>query len=106
MDKPGHVNGRHFSSYAEKVKELKRDGNYEAAIKLLNVLISATESETAANKGTVDVAPWYYDQLAIIYRKTKNPAGEKTILQRFIATTNSYPSIREKYKSRLSKIST
>jgi len=78
---PGYYNGRHFTTYINEVKELKRQRNYIEAEKLLLELVSATESQDKVDK--FGVAPWYYDELAKIYRKQKDYANELAILKRF-----------------------
>jgi len=81
ITKPGYFNGRHYSTYVDDVKNLKRDGKFEEAEKLLLELIKATEQENNVEK--LGVAPWYYEQLSIIYRKQKNYHKEVSILERF-----------------------
>ena len=51
------------------------------AERLLLELVDATEEESRL-RGT-GVAPWYYEQLAIIYRKRKDPSAEVAILERY-----------------------
>jgi hypothetical protein len=82
-DKPtaGRVRGRHYTDYVEDVKSLRRSNQDESAEHLLLELVDATEDESRA-RGT-GVAPWYYEQLAIIYRKRKDPAAEVAILERY-----------------------
>lgn len=78
---PGHVDGRHFSAWVDEVKRLRRDGQVDGAEGLLLQLVAATEAEAyAASHG---VAPWYYEQLAILYRKQDRIADEVAILERF-----------------------
>ncbi len=79
--KPGHYNGKHFTAYVSDVENLKRDGKLEEAEKLLVELVKATEKENSIEKH--GVAPWYYEQLAIIYRKQKSYHKEVSILERF-----------------------
>jgi DNA polymerase-3 subunit epsilon len=67
----------------ERVKQLKRDGEYDAALYLLIEEISSQEREST-QKGW-GVAPWYYEQAAIIYRKLNDLGSEITILERFAA---------------------
>ncbi len=64
---PGFYNGRHYTEYVEEVKSLKREGRLEEAERLLLALITATKAEARAQKW--EPAPWYEDQLAIVYRK-------------------------------------
>jgi hypothetical protein len=77
----GYVRGRHFVTYVEDVKDLKRAGNLEDAEALLLALVQATEEESKARGG--GVAPGYYEELAKIYRQTKNYEREVWILERF-----------------------
>lgn len=79
--KEGYVNGRHFTEYVETVKKLKRTGKLDEAEALLLKLVDATEAESAAGAG--GVAPWYYEQLAIIYRKQNKLESEISILRRY-----------------------
>jgi len=78
-EKLGYYKGRHFTTYVEEVKQLKRAGKLEEAKALLLELVKATEEE---GKYT-GVGPWYYEQLAIIHRGTKDYASEVAILERF-----------------------
>ncbi len=79
--KAGLVNGKHYTEYVESVKELKRQGKLDRAEALLLRLIRAVEEEAEAENWIV--APWYYEQLAIIYRKQKAETKELDILKRF-----------------------
>lgn len=79
--KAGYVNGKHFTEYVEHVKTLKRDRDYASAERLLTQLIDAVEAESKAlGQG---VATWYYEQLAIEYRRRKEFLREIGILERF-----------------------
>jgi len=78
---PGYHKGRHFTTYVSDVKKLKKDGKLTEAEKLLLELISATESESASDGN--GVAPWYYEELAKIYRKQRVYSKEVVILERF-----------------------
>jgi len=79
----GHLRGKHFTAYVEEVKTLRRYGHDDSAEKLLLELIDVIEADAAErNRG---VAPWYYEQLAIICRKRHDPIAEVTILERFEA---------------------
>jgi hypothetical protein len=77
----GFHKGRHYTTYVEDVKALKRAGDYVGAEALLLALVQATENEARVNRWAV--APWYYDQLAIVYRKTKEPEKELRVLERY-----------------------
>ncbi|MCF6095420.1 HIRAN domain-containing protein [Thermovorax subterraneus] len=80
-EKPGYYQGKYYTEYVDLVKQLKRAGEYEKAEKLLIALIEAVESESIEKDWAV--APWYYEQLAIIYRRQKNLTKELEILERF-----------------------
>lgn len=77
----GFVDGRHYTAYVETVKQLKREHKHDEAIALLERLIDAVETE--AEQSNAPVAPWYYEQLAIIYRKEQDYRAEIAILNRY-----------------------
>lgn len=81
MDKPGYYQGRHYTTYVNDVTAFKRSGDTEAAERLLRALVDATEAESRA-KGE-GVAPWYYEELAKLYRERKDYPAEVAILERF-----------------------
>ncbi len=81
LREPGAYRGRHFTTYVEEVKELKRAGRIDEAEALLLQLVEATEAEDKREK--LGVAPWYYQQLAMIYRKRKDYVAEVGVLERF-----------------------
>jgi hypothetical protein len=78
---PGYVRGRHFTSFVDVVKELRRAGREEDAERLLLELVEATEAENEVEG--LGVAPWYYQQLAISYRKRGDLRSEIQTLERF-----------------------
>lgn len=80
---PGYLRGFHYTAYVEQVKELRRGGLDQEAEQLLLELVDATEAE--ARVTDTGVAPWYYEQLAIIYSKRKEMDEEIAILERFAA---------------------
>jgi tetratricopeptide (TPR) repeat protein len=77
----GSVDGKHYTEYVEVVKVLKSENKLDEAEKLLLRLVEATEEEAKLQEW--GVAPWYYEQLAIVYRKQKNYPKEVSILERF-----------------------
>lgn len=83
LDEPGCYNGRHFTTYVADVEALRRDGKLVEAELLLLALVAATERENEVEK--MGAAPWYYEQLAVIYRGRKEPAKEVAILERCLA---------------------
>ncbi len=78
---PGYYQGRHFSEYRAEVLDLKRAGRLAEAERLLLALVDAAERESKAERE--GVVPWVYEQLAIVYRKRRDRAGELRILERF-----------------------
>jgi len=73
----------HYTDCVEIVKKLKADGNFDEAIPILIKAIDQTENESRKMGKGWGVAPWYYEQLAIIYRKMKNFQAEIDILERY-----------------------
>ena len=80
---PGTIDGRHYTTYVDEVSRLRRGGSDEEAERLLLRLVDAVEAEAQAEGW--GVAPWYDEQLAIIYRKRKDYAAEVAILERYAA---------------------
>ena len=98
---PGTVRGRHFTEYVETVKDLRRLGDEEAAEHLLLELVDATEAEARA--GSSGVAPWYYEQLAILYRKRGSREKEVAILERYAVQQHAPGASPPKLLARLEK---
>ena len=98
----GYYERRHYTEYVEQVKQLKRDSRLDEAVKLLTSLVSATEAE-ALSAGT-GVAPWYYEQLAIVHRKRKDDEAEVAILQRYAGQTRAPGSGAQRLVERLEKV--
>jgi tetratricopeptide (TPR) repeat protein len=81
----GWINGKYYTEYADTVQQLKREKKHQEAIELLLKLIDAVEREAQiyrAYNWNWFAAPWYYEQLAIIYRKKKRYSDEVAILER------------------------
>ena len=74
--------GWHYTDAVDDVKRLKREGRIGKAETLLLRCVAATEAE--ARRERFAPAPWYYDQLAIIYRQQSDPAKEVAILERYV----------------------
>jgi len=84
----GLFKGKHYTEYVEDIKALKRHDALEEALELLNALIDAVEDEARVEgRG---VAPWYYEQAAIVCRKRRDFSGEVAVLERF-ASQQSAP---------------
>ncbi|WP_420589498.1 hypothetical protein [Bacterioplanoides sp.] len=99
--KAGSVDGAHSTTYIERVKHLKREKNHAEAIALLFKLIDATERESSITG--LGVAPWYYEQLAILYRKENFIAKEIEILERYNNQNKATGAKPSKLNSRLEK---
>lgn len=102
MSESGFYNDRHYTEYVENVKELKRSGDLDKAEKLLLSLVNATEAESRAQGW--DVAPWYYEQLAIVYRKRGDHQSEVEILERFSTRQHAPGDKPSKLMERLGKL--
>ena len=100
-DEPGYVDGVHFTEHAETIKKLKRDRRTNAAVALLLKCVGATEAEDRLNGW--GVAPGYYQQLAIIYRKEKRFADEVSILERYAQQRRAPGALPGKLAERLVK---
>lgn len=81
----GSVESSYYTDHVERVKQLKREKRHPEAIELLLKLVDATENESKVAGEGWGVAPWYYEQLAIIYRKEKRYGEEVAILERYQA---------------------
>ncbi len=81
LDKLGYLHGKHYTEYVEIIEQACRNGYYDTAEKILLSLIDVIERESRATG--YGVAPYYYEKLAIIYRKQKRTDEEINILLRF-----------------------
>ncbi len=99
--KPGYYNGRHFTTYVRDLDNLKKSGNFAELEKLLFELVKATEAENAVNG--MGVAPAYYSELAILYRKQKEYSKEVSILERFANQKHAPGVMPAKLLERLGK---
>jgi len=87
VDAAGQVHGRHYTEYVEVVNALKRAGRLDEAEALLLKLVAATKRESDRAKWGLP-APWYTQQLAIIYRKQRRHADEVAILEAYLASVS------------------
>jgi hypothetical protein len=77
------VDGKHYTKHIDAVKKLRRAGDETAAEALLLRLIAAIEREAAIPLAGRGMLPsWYYDQLAVIYRKTGRKDQVPDLMQR------------------------
>ena len=102
----GSVAGVHHTEYVEQVKQLKIAKRHDAAIALLLNLVAAVEAESEAAGNDYGVSPWYYEQLAIIYRKEKQYADEVAILERYAAQPKAGGAAPAKLATRLMRAKT
>jgi len=102
MSKPGSYKGEHYTEYVDKVKGLKRAGNLDKVEKLVLGLVDAVEKEARAEGH--GVAPWYYEQLAIVYRKQKRYKAEIAILERYARQRHAPGATGRKLIERLEKV--
>lgn len=100
--KAGNYKGRHFTKYVDEVKALEKAGRQDEAVVLLLHLVEATEAESEAEG--LGVAPWYYERLAIIYRKQHRLEDEVEILKRFVEQKHAPGASPPKLLRRLHKL--
>lgn len=93
----------HYTDYVERVKHLKAEKRNDEAIELLLTLVDATEQEAKVNGKGWGVAPWYYEQLAVIYRKGKRYDDEIEILERYEGQPKAPGAGPQKLAERLTK---
>lgn len=89
----------HFTDATDTVKQLKREGRLEEAESLLLWCVGETEKESRYG-----VAPWYYEQLAIIYRKQGRTEDEVAILERYASQKHAPGATPAKLADRLEKL--
>lgn len=102
MDIGGFIGGRHYSTYPEEVRELQRNGNLDEAEALLLLLVDATEVESKSQQ--VGVAPWYYEQVAILRAKKKDLEGAIAILERYERQVKAPGTGPQRLAQRLSQL--
>jgi hypothetical protein len=94
--------GEGYVDEVQRVRELKRQGRLEEAEVLLLETIEATEAES--RRMGFGVAPWYYWQLAIVYRKQKRLDDELALLERYDRQIKAPGSRPAKLRERLEKV--
>ena len=99
--KPGYYDGRHFTTYVRDCEILKKNNGFVELEKLLMELVKATEAESAIDG--MGVAPAYYSELAILYRRQKEYAKEVSILDRFAKQKHASGVMPAKLLDRLNK---
>jgi hypothetical protein len=101
INNPGYYKGRHFTTYVLDIKKLKETGDTKDLENLLIEIINATEAESK-NTG-LGVAPAYYEELSILYRKQKELTKEIEVLERFAKQIHARGVMPEKLLERLKK---
>jgi len=85
----------------ENLLALKRAGRYSEAISILKQEVERTERDNKINHW--GVAPAWYHELAIIYRKQKDYGNEVKILERYMAQEKAPGVMKIKIAKRLEK---
>lgn len=91
-----------IASLVEAVNAAKREGRLHDACKLLTEEIERQEDES--RRTNLGVAPWYYEQLAIVFRKLGRDHDELDVLERYdrqIKAPGAAPAV---LKARLEKV--
>lgn len=102
MAEPGFYKGKHYTAYVDEVELLIKENKLEDAEKLLIHLVNATEGE--AHQNNWGVAPWYYERLAVVYRKRKDTEYEIRILERFAGQKHAPGATPPKLLARLENL--
>ena len=100
-EQPGYIDGKHYTEYLDSINGLKRAQRTDDAIELLLNCVDATEAEDRVTQW--GVAPEYYEQLAILYRKEKRFRDEVSILERFSMQRKAPGALLPKLEVRLAK---
>ena len=94
-------NFKHYTEAIDTIRELKRQNQYKELEELLKWCVEDTEKESVREGW--GVAPFYYDELAKLYRKEKNYRAEVRILERFAHQVHASGSMPPKLIQRLDK---
>lgn len=87
-NKTGFIDGKHYTEFAKVIRELKRQNKLKDAEDLLLRIIEALKAEAEAEGPHWFIAPWYFEQLSIIYRKQHLIEREKDILEQYLSLNN------------------
>jgi hypothetical protein len=98
----GRFEKRQVHEWADAIRQLRREGSVLEAERVLVGCIQATEQE-AQNQGH-GIAPFYYEQLAILYSKAKCLDDELAVLERYEAAPKAPGAVPGKLADRLSKV--
>lgn len=92
----------HYPEHVDRIKWLGSEGRSDDAIETLLKMVEQIEKESVA-EGT-GVAPWYYEQLAIQYRRKKLYDEELAILERYERQKKAPGVGPKKLSERLAKV--
>lgn len=92
----------HYLQQVDVVKELKRKGDLIAAESLLKEMLAAMEKECEMDKRMV--SPWYYEQLAVVYRRKADLASELSVLERYFQAPHPQGDKTRKLHERLERV--
>jgi len=98
---PGLHRGRHLTTYVNEVTFLMRSARTEEAEELLLALLRASEEESTV-KG-FGVGSWYYERLAVIYRRRRDFTSEIAVLERYCRAQSPFGPIPDDLRTRLEK---
>jgi len=85
----------------ENLPALKRAGRYSEAISILKQEVERTERDNKINHW--GVAPAWYHELALIYRKQKDYENEVKVLERYMAQEKAPGVMKDKIAKRLER---
>jgi hypothetical protein len=97
----GIYEDRPLFDYVEKVKQLKREGKLDEAASLLEKLVD--ETRMASRKSGMVAAPWYWEQLAIVYRKMGRIDDEVHLLREYVERHENPGATGDVLRARLPK---
>jgi hypothetical protein len=98
--KAGMVNGVHYLQLVEPIKQLKREGRFDEALKLCYAAIAGAEGGREGR----EPAPWYTEQAAIIHRKLGQSGEEISVLKRWLKLCSSEQQAASGIGQRLAKL--
>ena len=84
--------------WCETIEEHKRNEQYDTALAILDKCIQVEEAHDGG------VAPWFYEQAAIIYRKIGDRDAEIAVLRRYADQPHAPGALPPKLLARLSKL--
>ncbi len=103
----GMVDGAHYLELIEPIKQLKRESRLDEALALAYQAIEGAERSARADQKrgiSVEPAPWYTIQAAIIHRKLKQREQEVAVLERWLCATPKSRREGSKVAERLAKL--